>query len=94
MAEWLVNESSDEPGSDADWKQEAPAAYTLSDSDGTKTVYAWARDSKLRLAESASLQVALDRVSPVVETFTLTSAATQSICFHTKRKILPDLWPL
>ncbi len=74
VAGWLVNETGAAPDATAgSWLTELPSAYQLSDGDGDKTVYAWAKDGAGNVSEPASFTLVLYTAGPSTS-FSLTSA--------------------
>jgi len=63
---YLVNESAATPSaSDPNWSGTAPATYNVG-SDGTKTLYAWAKDGAGNVSSSMSATVTVDSTGPSV----------------------------
>jgi hypothetical protein len=77
---YLVKESSTTPQSTSTaWLSTAPTSYTFADAEGTKTLYAWAKDfaGNVSAYMSASTTITLpDITAPVVTSFTIPSTAT------------------
>jgi|GEM_PF-2458702 len=74
---YIVTESDSTPlASDSGWSAIAPASYTFS-SEGSKTLYAWAKDAvgNISTGLSANVEVTLDITPPVVDTFTIPATA-------------------
>jgi hypothetical protein len=72
--EWLINETETKPSPDAGgWLSELPTTYELSDGDGDKTVYAWAKDEAGNVSDFLSFTLILYTAGPST-TFTLTSS--------------------
>ncbi|MFN8620719.1 MAG: hypothetical protein U0869_08265 [Chloroflexota bacterium] len=70
IAGWIVKQTNTPPAaSDTGWKPQ-PTTFVLSGADGTKTVYAWAKDKNGSVSLAASDTVGLDRTGPTF-TFTL-----------------------
>ena len=75
---WLINETEIAPAYDAGgWLSELPTGYQLSDGDGEKTVYAWAKDETGNVSNSASFTLDLYTSGPTIS-FTLTSTTPTS----------------
>ena len=76
---YLVSESSAAPlAGDGGWSATAPSSYSFA-SEGSKTLYAWAKDAagNVSASRSAAVTVTLpDTESPVVTAFTVISPAT------------------
>lgn len=74
---YLINESPAVPSpSDINWSLNKPAYYEAS-SEGIKTIYAWAMDSKGNISASASETVEiLDQIAPIVQSFNAPSNAS------------------
>lgn len=73
---YLINESASTPSvMDAGWRTTAPTEYTF-DSEGTKTLYAWARDAAGNISASESIELIIkfpDTTKPVITNFTIPS---------------------
>ena len=76
---YLVNESSSPPSaSDSGWSATAPTSYTFT-TEGSKTLYAWAKDAVDNVSASLSASVTItlpDTTPPTVTAFTIPSTAT------------------
>jgi parallel beta-helix repeat protein len=76
---YLVTESSTAPlAGNAGWTTAAPTSYSFA-SEGTKTLYAWAKDAAGNVSASLNGQVTIslpDVTKPVVTAFTIPSTAT------------------
>jgi hypothetical protein len=79
---YLVNESSTKPASGASgWAASKPASYTFG-SEGSKTLYAWAKDGAGNVSNSLSasttitLPPAPDTTAPTVTAFTIPATST------------------
>ncbi len=78
ISSWLVNESASSPDpSTGGWVTAIPTGYQLSNGDGAKTVYGWAKDNAGNVSASASVAMTLYTSGPNIE-LTLTSAGTTS----------------
>ena len=74
IARWCVKENATPPeAGSSEWVTTKPTAYTLSDGDGSKTVYAWAIDAAGNISGYQTVLVTLDMTSPLITQFTLTS---------------------
>jgi hypothetical protein len=76
---YLITESSTAPlAGNAGWTNSAPTSYSFA-SEGTKTLYAWAKDAAGNVSASISGQVAItlpDVTKPVVTAFSIPSTST------------------
>jgi hypothetical protein len=76
---YLLTESSTAPlAGNAGWTNSAPTSYSFA-SEGTKTLYAWAKDAAGNVSASLNGQVTIslpDVTKPVVTAFTIPSTAT------------------
>jgi hypothetical protein len=76
---YLITESATAPAaSNTAWSVSAPVSYTFT-SEGTKTLYAWAKDAAGNVSAGVSAQVTVavpDVTKPVVTAFTVPSAST------------------
>ena len=83
---YMVTESAVAPGSgDAGWTGTAPTSYTVA-SDGSYTLYAWAKDAQGNVSTSLSDSVDVDSAVPTVTAFTVPTpqgSATVSITTFT-----------
>ena len=67
---YLVNESATPPSAgDSGWSATAPTSYTFA-SDGSKTLYAWAKDAAGNISTSLSASVTVDTSTPAPTTTT------------------------
>ena len=73
---YLLTESSSAPlASDGGWSGTAPTSYTFS-SQGSKTLYAWAKDAAGNVSTSMNGSVAVDTSAPTITAFTIPSTAS------------------
>jgi hypothetical protein len=76
---YMVSESATKPAAGAaGWSASAPTSFTFA-SEGSKTLYAWAKDAagNVSAAKSASVVITLpDTAAPVVSAFSLPASAT------------------
>ena len=74
---YLATESATAPlATDTGWSAPAPVSYTFT-STGSKTLYAWARDTAGNVSTSRSAAVSItDTIRPTVTAFTVPAAAT------------------
>jgi hypothetical protein len=73
---WIVNESATAPSAgDLGWQSSPPSDYTLTGSDGPRTLYAWAKNDFDVVSASLSISVVLDRAKPSITPPTRTSPA-------------------
>ncbi|EKE29761.1 MAG: hypothetical protein ACD_2C00104G0004 [uncultured bacterium (gcode 4)] len=73
---WLINESSSTPSA-ASVSNPQPSTFTLSSWDGTKTVYAWAKDSHGNVSLAKSSSIVLDTVVPSALAWNWAAPSTQ-----------------
>jgi hypothetical protein len=76
IAKWAINESGSAPswGSNL-WKNNALTSYTISGSEGTRTLRAWTRDNAGNVSLASVQTIVLDTVAPVI-TFTTPAVTT------------------
>ncbi len=68
---YKITESSTPPlASDTDWSSVAPASYTFV-TNGSKTLYAWAKDAAGNISLPATASVVVDTIKPTISAFTL-----------------------
>ena len=78
IAGWLINETAATPDPEAGgWVIEIPTGYQLSEGDGEKTVYAWAKDEAGNVSDSLSFSLVLYTSGPSIS-FELTSETPTS----------------
>jgi hypothetical protein len=79
---FILTESATAPlASDAGWTAVAPVSYSFA-SEGTKTIYAWAKDTAGNVSESVSDQVVIklpDVIKPAVTAFNIPSTSTSLV---------------
>jgi hypothetical protein len=79
VAAWYLSESATQPpANDAAWSATVPVSYTF-DSQGTKTLYAFAKDAAGNISAPAPATVTItmaDSIAPTVTAFTIPATAT------------------
>jgi len=72
---YLLTETSDIPSvDDPDWSVSVPANYTF-DTDGTKTLYAWAKDAAGNISANQNDSVNVDSSRPTISSFVIPATA-------------------
>lgn len=76
IAKWAINESASAPNfGSSSWKNNALTSYTISGSEGTRTLRAWTRDNAGNVSLASVQTIVLDTVAPSI-TFTTPGVTT------------------